>query len=431
MPAGNLLRVDSSAERQLISVIMIFLNERRFIEEAIRSVLAQTHQDWELLLIDDGSTDGSSEIARSIAAKYPAKVRYLEHAGHQNLGMSASRNLGVCQAKGSLVAFIDADDMWVPGKLEEQLAILSSHPTADMVFGAVQYWYSWTGKPDDLKRDCIVCFNAPPNTLVESPKLLLSLIERETVTSTIALIRRSAIINAGCFEESFRGLYEDQAFFAKLCSKSAVFVSNDCWYKWRKHSDASSYKGMNDDDYRAARLKFLVWVENYLSSQGHDERELSKISENADIDLSSMLICKESGIALAIPAGDKKYRGKYCTSILPSALRHWFRARVGGIEYDSRGRVGADLAVSADLNHSVVSGERTVAFPSTVTILKSSCRSSPAHFRTCIGDRRRSLYKDVGIRQDCKKRRASCYRDSGDDDSLRPDVRRKHFIRAF
>ncbi len=97
MPAGNLLRVDSSAERQLISVIMIFLNERRFIEEAIRSVLAQTHQDWELLLIDDGSTDGSSEIARSIAAKYPAKVRYLEHAGHQNLG-----NERVAEFKGAV-----------------------------------------------------------------------------------------------------------------------------------------------------------------------------------------------------------------------------------------------------------------------------------------------------------------------------------------
>ncbi len=112
------------------------------------------------------------------------------------------------------------------------------------------------------------------------------------MTSTIALIRRSAIINAGCFEESFRGLYEDQAFFAKLCSKSAVFVSNDCWYKWRKHSDASSYKGMNDDDYRAARLKFLVWVENYLSSQGMMNAELSKISANADIDLPTCSFAK-------------------------------------------------------------------------------------------------------------------------------------------
>ena len=81
-------------------MIMIFLDERRFIQEAIQSVLSQTYEHWELLLVDDGSRDGSSEIARRIATQYPAKVRYLEHTGHQNLGMSASRNLGVRHAKG-------------------------------------------------------------------------------------------------------------------------------------------------------------------------------------------------------------------------------------------------------------------------------------------------------------------------------------------
>src|SRR5436190_10910923 len=92
--------------RDLVSVIMIFLDEKRFIREAIQSVLAQTYENWELLLLDDGSRDGSSEIARCIAAQHTTRVRYLEHTGHQNLGMSASRNLGIRYAKGAYVAFL-------------------------------------------------------------------------------------------------------------------------------------------------------------------------------------------------------------------------------------------------------------------------------------------------------------------------------------
>ena len=82
----------------LVSVIMIFLNEERFIGEAIDSVFAQTYPKWELILVDDGSSDRSSEIARSIAARHPGQVRYIDHPGHSNLGMSASRNAGKVEA---------------------------------------------------------------------------------------------------------------------------------------------------------------------------------------------------------------------------------------------------------------------------------------------------------------------------------------------
>src|SRR5205809_3316024 len=83
---------DSSPVQPLVSGTIIFLNAERFIDEAIQSVLAQTYENWELLLVDDGSTDGSTAIARSYAERYPAKIRYLEHPGHKNHGMSASRN---------------------------------------------------------------------------------------------------------------------------------------------------------------------------------------------------------------------------------------------------------------------------------------------------------------------------------------------------
>ncbi len=82
-------------DRPFVSAIVIFLNENRFLQEAIESIFAQTYDHWELLLVDDGSTDESSDIALRYAERHPEKVRYLEHAGHENRGMSVSRNLGI------------------------------------------------------------------------------------------------------------------------------------------------------------------------------------------------------------------------------------------------------------------------------------------------------------------------------------------------
>ena len=102
------------SSKPLVSGIIIFLNAEKFIEEAIDSVFAQTYDNWELLLVDDGSTDRSTKIAQQYAQHYLAKVRYLEHENHQNLGMSATRNLGIRNVKGKYIAFLDADDVWLP-----------------------------------------------------------------------------------------------------------------------------------------------------------------------------------------------------------------------------------------------------------------------------------------------------------------------------
>jgi len=171
-------------DKPLVSAIIIFLNEERFIREAIDSVFAQTCENWELLLIDDGSHDGSTDIARRFAAETPGKVRYFEHEGHQNRGMSVSRNLGVRHAMGQYIAFLDADDVWLPEKLAQQVAILNSQPEAAMVCGPVQWWYSWTGDPGAAGRDRVVAPDIQADTLVPPPQLLSRILANETVTTT-------------------------------------------------------------------------------------------------------------------------------------------------------------------------------------------------------------------------------------------------------
>ena len=135
-----------------VSIITIFLNAERFLDEAIQSALGQSLTDFELILVDDGSTDGSTLIARKYANRDCGRVRYLEHPGHVNRGMSASRNLGLQHARGELITFIDADDVWRRAKLLEQAAILDAHPELMMVCGAARYWRSWAGGQDEIVR---------------------------------------------------------------------------------------------------------------------------------------------------------------------------------------------------------------------------------------------------------------------------------------
>ena len=139
--------------RPLVSVVMPYLHAARFLDEAIQSVASQTYERWELLLVDDGSTDGSERIAASWARRQPGRIHCLRHPGGANRGISASRNLGLRSASGELVAFLDADDVWREHKLERHVALLSAHPEAGMVYGRTEYWHSWTGDRGDAGRD--------------------------------------------------------------------------------------------------------------------------------------------------------------------------------------------------------------------------------------------------------------------------------------
>ena len=255
------------SDRPLVAVIIIFLNAEQFIQEAIDSVFGQTYEEWELLLVDDGSTDGSTAIAQSYAADHPTRVRYLEHSEHANCGMSASRNLGIRHARGKYVAFLDADDTWFSFTLEEQVTILETYSEAAMVYGPLLWWYSWNGNPKDSQRDYVERLGVPPNSLIRPPRLLpLFLLDKAAVPSGM-LVRREAVERVGGFEDVFRGEYEDQVFCAKLCLNAPVFVSDRCWYRYRQHLDSSVAVGQMTGSTHSARMVFLNWLARYLSDQ--------------------------------------------------------------------------------------------------------------------------------------------------------------------
>jgi glycosyltransferase involved in cell wall biosynthesis len=261
--------------KPLVSTIMIFFNEEKFLPEAIESVFAQTYENWELLLIDDGSTDGSTKIAIRHAEQYPEKVRYLAHDEHRNRGASAARNLGLSNAKGKYIAFLDADDVWLPHKLDQQVEILNSQPAAAMLCGATEWWYSWTGNPEDTKRDHIRALSVHPDTLVMPPKLLTLFLKNNNVPCTCSVLVRREIIDAtGGFEEAFRHVFTDQAFYAKVCLKAPVFVSGGCWDRYRQHPDSCCAVAKRTKGLRSAERFYLNWLETYLLAEGIKSSEI-------------------------------------------------------------------------------------------------------------------------------------------------------------
>ncbi len=267
--------MSESQTKHLVSVIMIFLNAERFMQEAIESVLNQTYSNWELILVDDGSTDASTEIALRYAQQYPGKIRYVEHEGHQNRGMSASRNLGIHQSAGKYIAFLDADDVFLPEKLERQVNLILSQPAAAMVYGTTQYWYSWTGEPRDFSHDSMRILGVRTDCLYPPPELITCFLENtaHTPATCSALIRREAIEKIGGFEDRFVGMFEDQVFFYKLCLHERVFVESGCWSRYRQHPDSQVHvsfrSGSWDPGHRLSptRAAFLGWLESYFTEQ--------------------------------------------------------------------------------------------------------------------------------------------------------------------
>lgn len=260
----------------LVSAVIIFLNEEKFLSEAIESVLGQTYSNWELLLVDDGSKDRSTGIARRYAEQDPVRVRYLEHAGHQNRGMSASRNLAMRHARGTYIAILDADDVWVPHTLQDQVRILELHREAALVYGRVQRWYSWTGNVSDTRRDSIRELAVPPDVLVSPPTQFLLLLQDKGMPSGV-MVRHEVMKAVGGFEETFRGMYEDNAFLAKVCLGEPVFASGDCWYKYRKHPESASSIAVRSGWYDSARLAFLSWAEEYVTKQQVTDPEIWRV----------------------------------------------------------------------------------------------------------------------------------------------------------
>ncbi len=222
-----------------VSVIVPTYNRARWLPEAVTSVLRQTHAPLEVLIVDDGSTDDTEAVCASFAAP----VRYIRQA---NAGVSAARNHGVREARGEWIAFLDSDDVWLPAKLEIQLAALRAFPGAEWSVTGCEV-VDLEGQPvpqpqgferafpifaelgasaDDVFSRAFACTDiecADASHRVYSGDPFQLLFRGNFALPSSVMVRREVFDAIGGFDETLR-LAEETECFHRLAARSCVAV---------------------------------------------------------------------------------------------------------------------------------------------------------------------------------------------------------------
>lgn len=208
-----------SSQHTLVSVIIPAYNAAAFLAETIESVLAQTYTEFELIIVNDGSTDNTQRIAESYLND--ARVCCLHI---KNAGVSAARNAGFAQSKGSLVAFLDADDVWLPDNLLCKVKLLKQHPDAVLAHAPVEHIEA------NSLRTGVVNAGKGGQVLHE----LLSWKQTVVPGPSSILVRRTAIERVNGFDETL-STAADQDIFFRLAETGEFVMCSDVLSRYRLH----------------------------------------------------------------------------------------------------------------------------------------------------------------------------------------------------
>jgi glycosyltransferase involved in cell wall biosynthesis len=259
----------SSVNVPRVSIIVPIYNGEKYLDESLKSVLEQTFQDWELLLVDDGSKDGSVALAQAYAKSQETRIRYLEHPGHVNRGQFATRILGARHARADIVAPLDQDDLWSPGYLEAHVALWDSLRAHGVVlsYGPSLYWH-----PQDATGSKDFVQSMPPGTpnVFAPGELLESYLAAgyaNTPNPCSALIRRDVFEQVRHLEERAKGSpFEDQYLWWYIAMRWPVSIHANVWLRYRKHADNCYERVLaSAKKFYQAELEFLQTVQSDLS----------------------------------------------------------------------------------------------------------------------------------------------------------------------
>ncbi len=193
----------------MISVIIPTWNRAALLERAIRSVLAQHHPCRELLVVDDGSTDGTAALVDQLASESPAQIRLLRQ---ENRGAAAARNTGIRAAQGELIAFLDSDDWWQPDKLARQAQTMREHPDY-LISHTRELWFRQDKRVNQKKK------HDPPHGAIFQASLGTCVVGMSTV-----MARRGLFDRYGLFDEAL-ACCEDYDFWLRVgCREPFLLV---------------------------------------------------------------------------------------------------------------------------------------------------------------------------------------------------------------
>lgn len=221
-----------------VSVILPTYNRGYILAEALDSVLKQSYEDFELIVVDDGSTDNTADLVRSVQSE---KIRYIRH--QRNCGVSAALNSGVSAASGEFIGFLGSDDLWKPEKLERQINFLCRHPEVDFVFSDVEIVVA-----SEVIPSIIGLMKSFPKFLegklrgeeyiLSGREMYLCLLQELPIKPTASLIKRDVFARVGMFDETWRS-GEDWEHLLRLSPGTCFGYMNVPLASMRQMADAT------------------------------------------------------------------------------------------------------------------------------------------------------------------------------------------------
>jgi len=235
-----------------VSIIIPAYNRLPMLKEAVDSVLVQDFEDFELIVVDDGSTDGTAQEME----RYGGRVKVFRHP--ENRGVSAARNRGILHARGKYIAFLDSDDLWVKGKLKIQVAFLDDNPQYPLCY-ADEIWIRKGKRVNPMLK------HAKYSGWIFEKCLPLC-----TISPSSAMMRKSLFQKVGLFDEALP-VCEDYDFWLRVSARFPIFfIGRKLIMKRGGHSDQLSQRSWGNDRYRVIALEKLL-TEPFIKAE---EREM-------------------------------------------------------------------------------------------------------------------------------------------------------------
>lgn len=236
-----------------VSIVIPAYNQADYLAEAIASSLEQTYQDYEIIVVDDGSTDETPTVAQ----RFSSTIRYIRQ---ENQGLAGARNTGIRHAAGEYIALLDSDDRWSPDFLQTMMSLVEQHPE-----GAVYYagWRFIDANGKDLPQ-------APNSRVIAPAAMYRAMLKSNFLIPSAIVMRRSTIVAEGMFDPAFRRL-QDRELWVRLLSKGYKFIgSSACPVYYRVHGSSLS------NDPQGGVRAVLALVEKHF---GSDDEQWAQWSE--------------------------------------------------------------------------------------------------------------------------------------------------------
>lgn len=292
----------------LVSVVIPTFNCADFLVQAVRSVLAQTYPDFEIIVVDDASTDDTE----SALLPFGNRVRYIRQ---ERGGPSAARNRGILQAQGELIAFLDADDLWRPTKLARQIDYVKYHPEAVLVYTD----FTRGPRPGSNNESRLQVFKPR-----DSADAFHALLDENFIATPTVVVRREALAQSGLFDPTLKGS-EDFDLWLRLAGEPGCVSArrfgfvNEILVDVRQHAaNTSRSVEFTREQIRAARIMLARW--------GDDPEAVRLLRRRLGICSWNLAFAEQCRGRYSEARSAYWSSARYAWSARPSALRlfrHW------------------------------------------------------------------------------------------------------------